>query len=80
MFKCCSSLEELNINNFNTTNVEIMEKMFSECQKLKTLNINNFDININTEIKGMFWGCSEEFKKKMKDKFKNINDKAFCYN
>ena len=31
MFEGCSSLKELNINNFNTNNVTSMKCMFSRC-------------------------------------------------
>ena len=31
MFSGCSSLKELNLNNFNTNNVIDMRWMFSEC-------------------------------------------------
>ena len=37
MFCGCSSLEELNINNFNTNNVINMDSIFSECSSLKYL-------------------------------------------
>ena len=31
MFSRCSSLKELNLNNFNTNNVTDMDYMFSKC-------------------------------------------------
>ena len=31
MFSECSSLKELNLNNFNTNNVTNMSEMFSKC-------------------------------------------------
>ena len=31
MFDGCSSLKELNLNNFNTNNVTYMSSMFYEC-------------------------------------------------
>ena len=33
MFAGCSSLEELDISNFNTINVKKMKYMFSSCSK-----------------------------------------------
>jgi len=39
MFYRCSSLKELNINNFNTINVKYMNGMFRGCSSLKELNI-----------------------------------------
>ena len=35
MFSRCSSLKELNLDNFNTNNVTNMRSMFSRCLKLK---------------------------------------------
>ena len=43
MFYRCSSLKELNLNNFNTNNVTHMNRMFLGCSLLKELNINNFN-------------------------------------
>ena len=54
MFYGCSSLKELNLNNFNTDNVTDMTHMFSGCSSLKKLNINNFNTNNVTEIRWMF--------------------------
>ena len=35
MFYGCSSLKELNLNHFNTKNVDDMSGMFSRCSSLK---------------------------------------------
>ena len=45
MFCKCSSLKELNLNNFNTNNVTYMRRMFSGCsddlkRKIKSENKN----------------------------------------
>ena len=45
MFRGCSSLKELNLNNFNTNNVTDMSYMFYGCSSLKELNLNNFNTN-----------------------------------
>ena len=49
MFLGCSSLKELNLNNFNTNNVTNMNDMFYRCSLLKELNLNNFYTNNATE-------------------------------
>ena len=58
MFFDCENLKELDIKNFNTTNVTNMEGMFSRCSSLTKL---KFGINFNTEnvtnMKFMFNLC-----------------------
>ena len=53
MFAECSSLKELNLNNFNTNNVIDMRSMFSRCSSLKELNLNNFNTNNVTNMSYM---------------------------
>ena len=45
MFFGCSSLEELDLSNFNTKNVTNMSYMSYYCKSLKELKISNFIIN-----------------------------------
>ena len=77
MFYGCSSLTELNLNNFNTNNVTDMNEMFCFCSSLKKLNLNNFNTNNVTNMRGMFWACSNELIKKIKTQYKNIKEEAF---
>ena len=79
MFWGCSSLTELNLNNFNTYNVTNMSKMFSGCSSLTKLNLNNFNTNNVTNMSFMFYGCSEELIKKIKRQYQNIRDEAFDF-
>ena len=54
--------------------------MFNGCSSLKELNISNFNTNNAISLNGMlsmFSRCSDEFKKKIKSKYKNINDEVF---
>ena len=76
MFYGCSSLNELNLSNFNTNNVTDMYEMFSECSSLKELNLSNFNTNNVTDMHYMFLGCSEQLKNKIKSEYKNIKEKA----
>ena len=39
MFANCTKLNELNIINFNTSQVKNIVYMFHNCQKLKSLNL-----------------------------------------
>ena len=77
MFSGCSSLKELNLNNFNTNNVTDMGAMFSGCSSLKELNPNNFNTNNVTDMGAMFYGCSNELIRKIKIQYKNIKEEAF---
>ena len=65
MFYECSSLEELNLSNFNTNNVNDMSYIFYECSTLKDLNISNFNTDMAVIIGDMFEGCTIELKKKI---------------
>ena len=77
MFSGCSSLKELNLNNFNTINVTNMSWMFSGCSSLKELNLINFNTNNVTDMSWMFSECLDELKLKIKSQFKNFKEEAF---
>ena len=77
IFYGCSSLKELNLNNFNTNNVTNMRGMFSGCSSLKELNLNDFNTNNITNMSYMFSGCLDELKLKIKSQFKNFKEEAF---
>ena len=66
MFDGCSSLNELNLSNFNTNNVTKMYCMFSGCSSLKELNLSNFNTNNVTNMSCMFSRCSKQLKLKLK--------------
>ena len=71
MFDECSSLNKLNVSNFNTNNVGNMSYMFYNCSSLKELNLSNFNTSNAIDIKGMFAGCSDELRNKIKIKEQN---------
>ena len=80
MFRECSSLKELNLNNFKADNVTDICCMFSGCTSLKELNLTNFNTNNVTDMRWMFVGCSGDLKWKIKSEYKNtknIKDDAF---
>ena len=61
MFKDCSSLKELNIDNFNTNKVNDMSYMFYNCSALKKLNLSsNFKYYNVPHRRGMFLECSDK--------------------
>ena len=58
MFYNCSSLNSLDLSNFNTNNVTKMSYMFYNCSSLTSLNLSNFNTNNVTNMSGMFSDCS----------------------
>ena len=51
--------------------------MFSGCSSLKELNLSNFNTNNVTDMSYMFYGCSDQFKNKIRSEYKNIKEEAF---
>ena len=72
MFSECSSLKELNLNNFNTSNVTNMRGMFYKCSSVKELIISNFNINNVADMLYMLDDCSDELIKKIREQNNNL--------
>ena len=53
MFYACSSLQSLDLSNFNTSNVRDMQYMFQSCH-FQSLDLSNFDTSKVTNMDGMF--------------------------
>ena len=70
LFQECSSLKELSLNSFNTNNVTNFNCMFYECYSLNELNLFNFNTYNLTSMNHMLSRCSDELKKKIKEKNK----------
>ena len=58
MFNYCSQLTELDLSNFDTSNVTNMYDMFAWCSSLTELDLSNFDISKVTDIRSMFYNCN----------------------
>ena len=58
MFYGCSSLQTLNLSNFNTSLVTDMQQMFYSCSSLLTLNLSNFNTLLSTNMIQMFSECT----------------------
>ena len=54
MFYQCISLEELNIDNFDTINVKDMKGIFCECKRLGEIKINYLNLNNIKNMDYMF--------------------------
>lgn len=59
MFHECNSIKELDLSDFNTSNVTNMSEMFSGCSSLISVNLNNFDISKILMINNMFYDCGK---------------------
>ena len=57
MFKNCSKLTNINLSNFDTSNVSSMYTAFQNCLILTTLDVSNFDTSKVTNMSYMFSGC-----------------------
>ena len=53
-----TSLTNLNLKSFDTSNVFSMTNMFRNCQSLRQLDLSNFNVNKVRDMSYMFFGCS----------------------
>ena len=58
MFSGCSSLQSLDVSNFDTTNAVSMDYMFSNCSSLQSIDLSNFNTTNVYGMNGMFNGCT----------------------
>ena len=59
LFYNLQNIESINFNNnFDTSNVNDMSRMFQNCKSLKSLNLNNFDTSNVITMANMFDNCS----------------------
>lgn len=59
MFYNCTSLEYVNLSNFNTSNVANMSYMFYGCNKIIEINLQGLDTSNVTNISKMFSTCKK---------------------
>jgi len=57
MFQGCSSLTSLNLESFDTSNVQMIHYMFNGCSSLSSLDLSKFRTSQVTEIERFFQGC-----------------------
>ena len=58
MFRKCSNITEINLSNFNTSQVTSTNNMFTYCSSLTSLNLSNFDTSQVRNMNCMFYSCS----------------------
>ena len=59
MFYNCKNITEIDLSNFNTSQVSDMKYMFSGCSELISLNLSNFNTLQVNNMSYMFNGCSK---------------------
>ena len=57
-FSAMSSVQNIDLSNFNTKNVESMSNMFRQCQNLTNINIENLNTSNVTNMQGIFRECT----------------------
>lgn len=70
MFNNNSNLINIDLSNFNTSNVTNMSSMFSMCEKLISLDLSNWDTSNVKDMRNMFDNCSKLTSIKVGNKFK----------
>ena len=58
MFYKCTTITEINLSNFNTSQVTSMSYMFEGCSSLISLNLSNINTSLVTSMSNMFKSCS----------------------
>ena len=57
MFFGCSSLQSIDVNNWDTKALSNAYVMFSKCTALQSLDLSNWNMQSLTSMRGMFSGC-----------------------
>ena len=58
MFCGCTKITEINLSNFNTSQVKSVNRMFYDCSLLSSIDFSNFNTSKVIDMKSMFEYCS----------------------
>ncbi len=58
MFYNCKDITEIDLSNFDSSQIEVMSLMFSKCSSLIYLNFTNINTSKVITMSNMFYGCS----------------------
>ena len=58
IFRQCEDITEIDLSNFDTSEVTDMSSMFYGCSSLKSLELSSFDTSNVANMWGMFYNCS----------------------
>ena len=59
LFLDCYTISEIDLSNFNTSNVQNMQEAFNGCKSLISINFANFDTTKVTNMHKMFMNCEK---------------------
>ena len=59
MFAECEHLTYLNLNNFNTSKIKEMKRVFFSCKSLISLDLTSFNTSQTTSMVSTFYGCEK---------------------
>ena len=59
MFACLYKIENIDVSNFDTPNVETMRGLFFRCRSLKSIDLSSFTTSNTTNISAMFSDCHQ---------------------
>ena len=81
VFSDCSSLENLDLSNFNTSKVTTMSGMFYGCNSLTKLDLSSLDTSNVTTMYGMFTLCKNLKTIYVSDKWNtsNVTSSSFMF-
>ena len=57
MFSCRDNIEEINLSNFNSSQVTDISGMFFGCSRLKSIDFSNFNTESVKSMEFVFYGC-----------------------
>ena len=81
MFNGCSSLKEINLSSFNTSNLKDMGNMFYNCKSITSLNLGNFTTDKVENMREAFSRCQQlnyiDIRRFSSKKLNNINYNVF---
>ena len=58
IFQECTNITEINLSNFNSSNIMTMNGMFDSCTSLKSINFGNFITSNVYDMEKMFYKCT----------------------
>ena len=58
MFRDCLNITEIDLSNFDSSQIQYITNMFNGCSSLTSINLSSFDTSKTTNFEYLFCGCS----------------------